>query len=320
MSDHYIFRLYLSILEKEGYAISHGRSEYVTRMKKDDTTEQFLKSFGILPLTGKLPLFPKNKGIVYKGIAVSVNCFLQGQKGIDMSIVKTSDLSQPSLYVFGDVWGKNYPVEKRMLDHIVHYIRCLEGIECDFRNILIPSDKIVSEKGLTASIDNALISGTEGAFIKASTDLMGISLRYELNVPPLESINKLKDFQDKISKRQKAVKKVKDLIKDTISRRVSACFSPYKGSKRKQAAKIPINKLAEEIKHTNAYGAFNPTVWVQLIGLAPLSDLPAKGVLEEGFVPLDAMHESITKKGIEESFSVNILSEYVKYSTEYLLD
>jgi hypothetical protein len=315
MQKHYLFRLYLAILMKEGYKAHYSEQNYSTRMRQDMNIDIYLKSFGMLPETGCLPDLPKNKGYVWKGIASAIDVYLNGQKNLDRSLMKVSNAPIPSTVVFGDAWGKNYPTEKYMLDRIIHYIRQMTIVQGKLGNVLISKEKIISDKGLNVSIKSDLITDSEKSFIEWWVQKEKMQLEFELDIPDMDGVELIYHVQSLIRERQKSVKRIKDLLKTVSSRRVTACFSPYKGARRKQVQKVPIKDLKDEIKGTKEWEAFNPTVWVQLYGLSPISSYaPQNEAQDEKLTKAqDALFSALVAAGCNESTVMGLLTEHNKY-------
>jgi hypothetical protein len=272
---NYLFRLYLQLLNKEKVTPIRSDINYVTRLKLNSNEEYYLKAFGIPIVTGEFPDLPSNHGMVWKGIMSSIRTYMGQRKNVDNTLLKGKELPHPALIIFGDVWGKSYPVEKRMLDNIVHYLRSNEFTFKNVEQYMIGYDQIELNKGLKIEYGSEVLSDSERAIIDLYLGKNNIDLRFmqKVNVDGNVALHMcVSNFSKEILDRQKTIKKVKDVVKSIVAKRVSACYAPYAGRQREKMRKTPIRELANQIKGTEYYKAFNPT------GIANLVDktqLPA---------------------------------------------
>jgi len=311
MGQHYLFSLYTTALLQAGFVAVPSDVTYNTRMKPDQGNDIFLKSWGIFLATKKMPAIPKTRGTVYKGITSSIHCYLQGLTGIDSSLTRVNDAVNPVTYVFGDVWGTNYPVEKRILDHMIHMLRTDKRIDPTWSDILLPKEQMKKGKGLDLDLSSELITEVERMFVK--NYCATINLQVTSTLPEFETMNKTNflSLQDYIKARQKALKDIKALIKHTESNRVTACYADMDKATKRKAVKQPIRELVDNLKHTNQYGAFNPTVWFSLLNVAPLS-AQGYGSEEKNTAQCDKAFNVLVTKG-PESMATNILTGYLGY-------
>jgi hypothetical protein len=262
VQTNYLFVLFNSILLKENYECVDLSVSHNCRLKQDLRTETYLKAFGTVVLDDNLPDLPKNKGLIHQGVCSALKILIQGQSGIDLNLFQFVKAKHPANEIFGDIWGKNYPVEKQILDHIINYLRnCMKNKVGDISKYRLNDQSIIDNYGLRLDMKNELISQNERMFL---TELLAPCHNYDGKDPVMTgwtSLTKVKQAQDYISSIQKDLKKSKDTIKSVISYRVESCFKPYKGKAREKARKNRITILRDNIKGTPDYVAFNPTLF-----------------------------------------------------------
>jgi hypothetical protein len=310
--DNYLVTLFLSVINLEKIDIQVSERDYTSRLKMTPSNETFLKSFGILPLTGKIPEIPNQKGNIWKGIASSVRIWLLGQEKVDMSLFRIGDAPHPADVLFGDVWGTNYPVEKRMLDHIIHFIRTKVTDSNGIRSYLKPRDQIIHAKGLNLDLESDMISSVELVTIRACLNLQGIEEKSTLYFTNYNNdLSAISQICQQILERQKKLKGPKDIIKGIISDRITATFQPYQGREREKAKKIPIKNLIEKVKNTEHFRAFNPTRFISLIGMGPLPSTLTQKVNAE-FLHVQKTHfgDECEKRGLKVSLISSLIQEY----------
>jgi hypothetical protein len=314
--DNYLFRLYLDMLRLEKVNIVKTELIHTTRMKLDSQGETFLKAFGIGMSTGQFPKLPTNKGPVWKGVMSSVRTYMSFQKNVDNSLLKGKEISHPALIIFGDVWAKAHPTEKRMLDSIIHHYRTHKVTCEDPKNYMIGKDQIDLTKGLKIDYSSEALTETERSVINHYLRIHDISCESELlqdtSSGPVDIFQTMSTLTKAIKARQQAIRSVKDLVKGIISSRVSSCYAPYTGRQREKVRKTPIKELINQIKGTEHYHTFNPT---RVGGLFNLPNIPA-------FYPVSTeekqrqLHtekiwlDSAKKTEMGDSLSSSILQEY----------
>lgn len=272
---NYLFTLFLNMIYNEKFEIQTCDKEYNTRLKLTPQNEVFLKSFGICALTGEIPAIPTQKGMIWKGIASSVRLFLVEQKALDISLFKVKDAVHPATQLFGDIWGQNYPIEKKLLDYIIHSIR----INCNsngLKQYLIPPDQIAANKGLHIEFNSDVIPEVEKSYIEAILKTLEIEADFNFNLEKLSNnLDGIRELERVILDRQKSIKHIKETIKSIISDRVTACFSPFEGKAREKAKKTPIKELQRQLEGSDRFRAFNPTRWFILVKATPLPSFKA---------------------------------------------
>jgi hypothetical protein len=189
---------------------------------------------------------------------------------MDMSLLKINNAIHPITYILGDVWGKKYPQEKRMLDAMIHALKEKKFTK-GHADYLIPFDQIKSAKGLSIDIKSDLITENERILVENILSLTGVSVEPKsIHLNQLNSLQDIMNLVTYIGNRQKEVKSMKELVKGIVSDRVTSCYAPYTGKAREKVRKQPIRELREKIKGTDHFRAFNPTRWVSCLGVAPL--------------------------------------------------
>jgi len=317
--QHYLFILYGIVLQQQRYHTIPVEKKITLRHKPDDSMTVYLKAFGIIVSTGQIPELPKSKGQVWKGVASAVLLWLQGQPKLDVSLTKISQAPHPAKVLFDDIWGANYPVEKKILDHIIHYIRSLKiGDESNLRSFVLPEEQLISDKGLNLDLESELILGPEKLLITNYLSRNGSAPTYKLVHPETLNLPGLVDLQVTIAQRQKALKSCKDAVKTTVSNRITSCYNPYKGNKRNQARKLPIGQLITAIKGTADYHAFNPTVLFPLVGVASLPFEKPPGFSSDQMVALSekVLHQ-LTGVHVPEDIAASLSAGYLQYLSEY---
>jgi hypothetical protein len=292
--------------------------QWNTRLPKSEGIETFLKAFGILLVSHSVPILPKNKGIVWKGIACSIKYLIEGQNGIDLSLFRVKDAPTLSMTVIGES-GKNFQVEKKMLDHLVHYIRTEFKLNDDYnlKDVILPIEQIIHDKGLTLKLDSELVTTIEHSFIRKTMiekHKVDPIIDYKISFGDNITFTDVRSYQKEFEERQKILKELKSLYKMVTSRRVQACFSPYKGAQRKKAQKVPIRTLQEDLKETTEWGHFNPTGWLPLIGEAPLTSSLMQSTDKESFEQqLQQLVFKHEKKGYYSDL-LSLISEFKGFS------
>lgn len=317
VQQNYLVRLFVLALASQEYQIYIGTLEWVSRLNLTAENNYFLQAFGLTITNRDYSLkVPTNKGIVWKGVASGLKTILQSISGLDLSLFKIAKAPGIVEYLLGDTWT-NYPVEKKMLDHMIHYTRTLPGFPCKIADILLPPERIISDKGLDFSVKGDLVSTIEGSFLKEVARIYyGVQTEnITLDTHSIETLSDLTMLQNGITNRQKTISKPKTLLKETISKRVASCFEPYKGAARKKATKRPIVTLAAELKGTDDYSSFNPTVWLALI--QGQSALPNKGFPDSEMLEY---HISNVIFQLKDQMGETIISSLTSEYRQYLRD
>jgi hypothetical protein len=317
----YLFPLYIQTLVDNGCTLSLCNKTYNTRLTYKKDTETFLKAYGvILRSGGKVVDIPSRKNMIWKGIGSSLKSWLQAQKDIDISLTKVSQCDNPAQFIFGDVWGKNFPIEKRMLDYIVNKTRDLPNISVLKSDLIYPANKIIKDKGLNIEFKSSLISTAERDTLNMYLQKNNISPEFnkirddEKAFIGLEQINQLKAT---IVNRQKEVRAIKRIVKDVVSKRVQACFAPFTGQQRKKASKRQITELKDELKQTIHWTAFNPTVFNRLLpNVTQLPNNPLMRIDSDLFRDtLDSGYDELLAAGFSPNLATSMMAEYKEYAS-----
>jgi hypothetical protein len=285
-------------------------------MKMTPQNEVFLKSFGILPITREIPEIPSKKGNIWKGIASAVRVWLIGQEKIDMSLFRINDAPHPSDVLFGDMWGTNYPTEKRMLDHVIHYIRTEKISSKGIMSYLKPWDQIVHLKGLVLDYNSELLSSNEVLLIKEYLKLNGLQDRDAKQSEDFQNdIVGIQSLCSFIIHRQKTLKNSKDFIKGLISDRITSVYKPYQGREKEKIKKVPVKNLIEKIKGSDDYRPFNPTRLCSLMNITPM---PSVFVKNTDFLSKQEHNfcEECVSKGFSNNLIANIVQDYKTFMND----
>jgi hypothetical protein len=238
--------------------------------------EVFLKSFGVMCLhLNTLPDYPKAKSNISKGTCSAVKLWIEGKKDWDTSIFKCCKSIHPAVELFGDIWGKDYPIEKTILDRLINHLRKQSFITTKIRDWIKADSVLSQEKGLDIDLKSDLLTETETSFLKGVADEGKLNNKFSIPtgdsgvVDPI-AINKL------IKERQKSLRELKSCIKVITSERLTAVFSLAKSKKEKdEAKKTKISVLVEKAKENEELiQHFNPTMVFLSLGLPRL---PAHG-------------------------------------------
>lgn len=237
---------------------------FQSKLKLGAQEEIFLKAFTFQTFSNVCIDLPKKKNKISEGLLSAQKFIISAKDNIDMSLFKQCKAKNPSTAIFGDVYGKEYPVEKKILDKMIHLLRT-QAYEIKLHNYLIPKGEIIKNKGLAVTVTSDLLTESEKAAANCLKNQVG---EFEFpNPDDLISFVHCEEFQKNISSFQKKLKALKTGIDTIVSERVTACFAPYKGAARTRAKKENILTLianAKEDKET--YTSFNPSMIFLLAG------------------------------------------------------
>jgi hypothetical protein len=242
---------------------------------------------------------------------------MQGQRDIDLNLFVFKGAKHPNLILFGDMWGKTYPVEKQMLDHIIHYLR-QKKFAGNYRDYAISTDGIINDYGLRLDLKNELITRSELAYINANLEMAGWKDELRLPAHDWKNLNDIHSFQAEVRKLQKKLKPFKNLIATLVNERVTACFSPYQGKERQKARKRRITELRDQLKGSNEYAAFNPSMVFQLNGVPRLPPAHPEQLEQENFQKLlNETKEKLITRDLDGLLVDAILQDYYIFLGEY---
>jgi hypothetical protein len=297
INDSYLVKLYITCLDLEGYEYIELKVNEHLKLKEASIVNNYLRAFGIPLASGKIPPHPKTHGTVTKGITSAVKFYLEGKKGFDISLTRVKNVAHPAIEVFGDIWGKGYPMEKRMLDHIIHYYRNTFRCSDDLTSYFLPQDVINKEKGLNLSLNEGPISSIEISLIKEILLKEDIPEKFKGDIRKCASRSEVLRFQQEISDRQTRLREFKRFLDHVTSERVTAAYQPLKSEKKtSKKRKAPISELIDDLKGTIEYSVFNPTVWLKLIKLQPL---PSKTIQSDAFWDKLDQDKAVLEKQID---------------------
>jgi len=314
-----LIHLYLTLIQKEGYEYTVLETDYNPRHRPTAAALSFIKSFGVAAISGVVPAFPKTTGAVSRGIICSIYNIVKGIEGVDLSLFKLTKVSNPSVEVFGDVWGKNYPEEKRMLDYIVHFYRTQKSIKWDIEisKYMINPDQIAQNKGLDVDVNDELLCEEEREFANSifkSKNSTAICSRDRLKCNDFET---LKTVQEYIKERQKRIRQYKETLKTILSSRVLVCYESVKHlPKTSKARQAPIRDLKADVEYTREYKVFNPTRLGRFYNVTPLIDFPPNDDKEEDLYHVDK--ERFVNQCVVAGVSKPTAQNLVNAHTEYL--
>jgi hypothetical protein len=315
--SNYLFTLFLNIIHDQKYTIQTCDKEYNTRLKLTPQNDVFLKSFGICALTREIPVIPSQKGMIWKGIASAVRLYLVAQPKLDISLFKVKEAVHPATQLFGDIWGQSYPIEKKLLDYIIHSIR-VNTKPSGLLQYLIPLDQLSANKGLHVEFDSDVITEVEKSYIIAILRTLEINPIHRIELLKLSNdLNGIQSLEEEILERQKSIKYIKDIIKSIISDRVTACFSPYEGKARDKARKIPIKELQRNLEGNDKFRAFNPSRWFSVMKITPLPSFKTDLSKNENLLlQIKNFQGSLSHAGIPDDVVASIYQEYQIFLTK----
>jgi len=315
---HYLFKLALLVYQKEGYNMTTTDVDYTTRLKPDGNVDLFLKGYGIAVTSDKLPEIPARKGIVRTGILTAWDVNLTHEKEFDHSLTKLKKCQSAAIHLFGDVWGRNYPTEKRLLDKITSYIRTLKT-ESDLSAISQAPEKIVKDKGLNLKLKSDLLTPAESDYLAAHCRKKNISTEVDSSKLVSKNMKEHIALKKFISDRQNAIKEIKNMIRDINSKRVVACYAPYKtGPSKKKAKATPIRELKECIKNTIHYDNFNSTEILRLDNLVPMPIIHSSEVKKHHRDTFEVSLQKLKQLDYDDPLIENLFSEFEKFTENVL--
>jgi hypothetical protein len=255
------------------YKIIEGPS-YTPRIKFTPGHDIYLKGLA-LPLMreeGEVTPGLTNK-LQNKGYLWSISEMICSHKGIDSSMIKHRKGKHPHIVLFGDMAAKAHPIEKKLVDMIIHQVRAMHlHAKDDITDFVLSHEEIVKNKGLDLSIENQVLSPNEILYVKSYMELQQIPRKCPAMWLEKYNLKDLIRITDEIEKRQYLIRDVKRLLEEVTSARVSALFEYHKSKRTKNYQKIKIKTLIEMSENTPPYGAFNPT---KLLALQRLPILPS---------------------------------------------
>jgi hypothetical protein len=315
MTSSYLFAVYVKCLELHNYVTSISEVNTKLELKIEGANLTYLKSFCIPIITLDMPKLPHGKSNIQKGLMSAAYIILSNVTGVDVTIMKIRTAAKPSLELFGDVWGKAHPTEKRMLDFLIFTLKEIDFSDCDFSSYMLDINSIEKEKGTQVNSDGVLLSNFEREVINHYTKT---TLKVKFEMPPIDTVKSPKDMAElhvKITERQAVVKVIKNAIKDIESERVKACFALYKGAKREKVKSTPVMELKDKIKGTEHYRAFNPSFICKILGMNGIAPLQVKDEKSEKAyeTQLEIFVSDLAKKA-SQPISLNFRTEYKEFS------
>jgi len=313
--DNYLIFAGTTIFKQRGYDIKILEKEYEPRLKLSSKIESYLKALCIYPLAGKLPELPNNRGPVYRGAATSLKYYLE-QGSFTSRINKFHNVQHPAREIFGDIWAKGHPEEKKLLDLIIHETRHKEtNDQARVELAVINFNKLVSDLKLNINFNSKLLQDVEVLFFEEYLNKNNVLKRFHYD-KNLNSLDALKDFDEAITARQAELRKVKEISRRIESRRIQAALAPFKGRAKQKAAKVPIQDLANEVRRTPDWAHFNPTLCLSLIGIGALPSL--QNDKEEWFKAYQEQKSSLVKAMVSQGYSEPLAHNFAESHTEFL--
>jgi hypothetical protein len=169
----YLYELYVGVLEMEGYKFALlPETGYQSKFLTQQSMEAVLKGFGIILCNKVIPELPKsNKSLYSKGIFCALKHYYSTQNNFDPKFWRFRKAAHLSTYILKDVWGKNYPVEKYIIDQLISILRKRKFQESNLHTYLLPNETIRDENGLNLKkVSSDLFTEGERALIDLYTD------------------------------------------------------------------------------------------------------------------------------------------------------
>jgi hypothetical protein len=262
--SNYLFAAGLKALALSNYKMYPSQKTWTGRFKPTTDQTRFLQAFCLPLFTGEIRAGLAQTGMVRKGLLTSLDVYLQGIKGFDRTYLKFAKQEHPSKFLFGDVWGKDYPREQWLVTKIIEAIRHQSDANVDYSKLWLSETEIKKRVKLDLPIRSKLYSAVEVSFLKDYLADEGIAIEYTMPIPTKEEG---RDFGPRlashISDRLKQIREIKTVLRDISERRLRSCYAPYKTvAERKRARKIPIETLKGNISGTRDYDDFNPTLFL----------------------------------------------------------
>jgi len=315
---NWLFRLYNSVLIKQGYKSNFSTENFNTKLKTPSIDERlYLEALGVVCFSDTVPLLPRRKTTIYKGYVSGMKLWISHQKNIDSNLIKASQSISPVKYLLGDDYGRGYPNEKKIIDHIINFIKNRSFRDSEYlSNYLLSKNEIVNHYKLFIDIKNQLVTPAEKDWINSSLDVSGHN-KWNYDMKLVVSANAIRSLLKSVHAEQKELKPYKKLLSSMISSRISAAFSPYseKEKKKIKIKKTPLKALIEKVKGTVGYSAFNPTVvftlnkMPQLQAYYPSSEENRQQVKAD----MDSLLSHRFGKNIDQYLFQNIFAEYSTY-------
>jgi hypothetical protein len=311
VEKNYFFQILNTLIMHDYYSVVKVDKVYLNRLKLGNSELTFLKAFAFQTFSNVVGELPKKKTQVYHGMASAQKLVLSAIKDLDISLYKQKNAKLPATVIFGDPYGKNYPIEKKILDKLIHIIRTTE-YDCKFSDNFIPMNDIIKDKGLKVITSSDLLSEDESA----AADMLLRSLG-EFKFPDKEDMKTPAhaiDFQKNILSFQRKVKIIKTGLNTIVSERINSCFGPYQGSARTKAKKEKITTLIENAKNDKEYfGAFNPSMVLLLAGKPrQIATIPQNWGKEQ-FTDFMRKFENTVEQLFDEDIAQNVSAQYFKY-------
>jgi hypothetical protein len=310
----YLFRAVSKLIEKGVYHTVHLEKTYSSKLKLGASEELFLKGFILQVFNKTLVELPSSKTPLYHGILAAQKYIISAKDNLDITLFKQCHAKQPSAYIFGDVYGKDYPIEKKILDKLIHILRTWE-YEVDVQKYLIPWNEVVKEKGLSIDLSSDTLEEDEKSYIRLLIEENKMQAQLE-SYSGLRTLDDVLKFQGLMQKDQKALKQIKTCIDTMVSERITACFAPYQGAARQKARKIKLSILMENAKSDkDQFKHFNPTMVLIARGVPRMIDtIPASWSNEDIDSFLLKTRTIITGTlSASESISQSIFVRYRRY-------
>lgn len=266
VEENYFFQILNKLIIERVYSAVKVEKTFVSRLKMGLPELMFLKAYAYQAFAKELVTPPNRKTQVYHGLMSAQKVILTNISNLDISLYKQRNAKTPSTVIFGDPYGKNYPVEKKILDKLTHLLRT-NKYSINFHANLIPANEIIKDKGLKVNTESDLITENEQACANHILNAIG-----DFAIPPANELNtvaKAIEFQNTILNHQKRLKVIKSGLSTVISDRINACFAPYKSvGERNRAKKEKIQTLIDNAESDpEQRDRFNPSMVFLFVGL-----------------------------------------------------
>jgi hypothetical protein len=270
IKNNYLINLYVNFCLSQGFTFKILEKSYTSRLLLETSNLFYLKAFGLAITEEQFPKFPQNHNSVWKGLAGAAYIHMTGLHGVQSELFKFSDQAHPNQVIFGDVWGKAYPIEKQMLDRMIHHLKIKKFEGLDYSFWLKQIGQIKKEKGLDIDLTSQVLSDFEKNAVELLFEEKEEKIHWDFDIPSMKTVEEILSFQRMIQDRQKSVRDYKRILNEIIGSRVSACYSSYKGKQKEKIKKTPIRDLINPLKGTSSYGSFNPSLIFKIKKITPI--------------------------------------------------
>lgn len=211
---------------------------------------------------GHIPKFAKNlKPNIKQGVSEAVRRILTN-RNVSTEFVRMDAIGRIADHVFGNAWATKHPIEKKILDKIIHMVSITDGDVSHLHSWFLSKEEIMKNAGIKLVHKNNFISEFEIKLIEGDFKT-AIEVVDNFKGPQDTSdhfghadidnlIKYSRDYVNYVHHCQKVMKEYKSLCKQIVDERSSFIFTTPANNKLKKAKK-PINELIANIKDTHDY-------------------------------------------------------------------